>query len=42
VKRRGAKSGTRAAQGADTVAASMLPMEIQIGDRFNDHDFERW
>ena len=40
MKRRGAKSKTRAAQGADTVTASMLPMEIQIGDRFTDHDFE--
>jgi hypothetical protein len=31
---------TRVAQGADTVTASMLPMEIQIADRFTDHDFE--
>ena len=31
---------TRAAHDADTVTASMLPMEIQIGDRFTDHDFE--
>jgi hypothetical protein len=29
-----------AAQSADTVTVSMLPMEIQIGDRFTDHDFE--
>jgi hypothetical protein len=30
----------RAAQGADTVTASMLPMEIQIGDRFTDFEWE--
>jgi hypothetical protein len=35
---RQAKTG--AAKGADTVTASMLPMEIQMGDRFTDHDFE--
>jgi hypothetical protein len=45
VKRKSVKSvprqaRTRAAAGADTVTASMLPMEIQIGDRFTDHDFE--
>ena len=45
MKRKSAESAprpakTRAAQGADTVTASMLPMEIQIGDRFTDHDFE--
>ncbi len=45
MKRKSEKSAprpakTRAAQGADTVMASMLPMEIQIGDRFTDHDFE--
>jgi hypothetical protein len=45
MKRQGVKSAlgqakTRAAQGVDTVTASMLPMEIQIGDRFTDHDFE--
>jgi hypothetical protein len=45
VKRKSVKSvprqaRTRAAPGADTVTASMLPMEIQIGDRFTDHDFE--
>ena len=45
MKRKSGKSAppqaeTRAAQGADTVTASMLPMEIQIGDRFTDHDFE--
>jgi hypothetical protein len=27
-------------QGADSVTTSMLPMEIQIGDRFTDHGFE--
>ena len=31
---------TLAAHDADTVTASMLPMEIQMGDRFTDHDFE--
>jgi hypothetical protein len=45
MKRKSVKSAprqakTRAAQGADTVTASMLPMEIQIGDRFTDDDFE--
>jgi len=30
----------RAAKGADTLTASMLPMEIQIGDRFTDRAFE--
>jgi hypothetical protein len=45
VKRRRVKSAprqakTRAAQGADTVTASLLPMKIQIGDRFTDHT--RW
>jgi hypothetical protein len=45
MKRKSVKSAprqakTRAAQGADTVTASMLPMEIQTGDRFTDHDFE--
>ena len=45
MKRKAVKSAPRqakmrAAQGADTVTASMLPMEIQIGDRFTDHDFE--
>jgi hypothetical protein len=45
VKRKSVKSAprparTRAAQGTDTVTTSVLPMEIQIGDRFTDHDFE--
>ena len=45
MKRKSVKSAprpakTRAAQDADTVTASMLPMEIQIGDRFTDHGFE--
>jgi hypothetical protein len=45
VKRKSVKSAprqakTRAAQGADTVTTSVLSMEIQIGDRFTDHDFE--
>ena len=31
---------TRAVQGADTVTASIFPMEMQVGDRFTDHDFE--
>jgi hypothetical protein len=32
------KPGTPPA--AETGAVSLLPMEIQIGDRFTDHDFE--
>jgi hypothetical protein len=28
------------AKGADTATVSLLPMEIQIGDRFTDEDFE--
>jgi hypothetical protein len=45
MKRKSVKSTPRpaktgAAQGADIVTASMLPMEIQIGDRFTDHEFE--
>jgi hypothetical protein len=31
---------TRAAQAADSATAPVLPMEIKIGDRFTDHDFE--
>lgn len=27
-------------KGADTATLSLLPMEIQIGDRFTDHGFE--
>jgi hypothetical protein len=27
-------------EGTDAVMASMLPMEIQMGDRFTVHDFE--
>jgi hypothetical protein len=42
---RKAKSNNRAAkpgaiQNADAAIVSILPMEIQIGDRFTDHDFE--
>jgi hypothetical protein len=41
VKRKDAKSQQRRARAHDTDAAvSILPMEIQIGDRFTDHDFE--
>jgi hypothetical protein len=29
-----------ASQNADAATVSVLPMEIQIGDRFIDHDFE--
>jgi hypothetical protein len=29
-----------AARDADAATASMLPMEIQVGDRFTDHEFE--
>jgi hypothetical protein len=29
-----------ASQNADAATVSSLPMEIQIGDRFIDHDFE--
>ena len=28
------------AKGGDTTTVELLPMEIQIGDRFIDHDFE--
>ena len=45
VSRKGAKAGPRrpkpaAAQDADAMAVSVLPMELQVGDRFTDHDFE--
>jgi hypothetical protein len=45
VSRKGAKSHKRPAkpsptQNADAATASVLPMEIKIGDRFTDHDFE--
>jgi hypothetical protein len=45
VKRKSVKSAprqakTRPPQGADTVTASMLAMEIQIGDRFTDAEGE--
>jgi hypothetical protein len=41
VKRKDAKSQRHRARAQDTDATvSILPMEIQIGDRFTDHDFE--
>ena len=45
MKRKSAKSAQRqakapAAHDAATATTSMLPMEIQIGDRFTDHGFE--
>ena len=45
MSRKGAKSDKRPAkpdetQNADAATGSVLPMEIQIGDRFTDHDFE--
>jgi hypothetical protein len=41
VKRKDAKSQQRRARAQDTDATvSILPMEIQIGDRFTNHDFE--
>ena len=45
MSRKGAKPHQRpakpnATQRADAATASVLPMEIQIGDRFTDHDFE--
>jgi hypothetical protein len=41
VKRKAARSQQRRAKAEDTDATvSILPMEIQIGDRFTDHDFE--
>jgi hypothetical protein len=45
VKRKAVKAAQRQAKPAASRAAgaasvSMLPMEIQIGDRFTDHDFE--
>jgi hypothetical protein len=42
VKRKDAKSHQRRAKAQDTDATtvSIFPMEIQIGERFTDHDFE--
>jgi hypothetical protein len=45
VKRRDVKSKqrppkARTAQEPDAAIVSLLPMEIQIGNRFTDHDFE--
>ena len=45
MKRKGGRSAPRrakapVAQHADSATDSVLPMEIQIGDRFSDHDFE--
>jgi hypothetical protein len=45
VSRKGAKSAKRRAepnanQNADAVTVSVLPIEIRIGDRITDHDFE--
>jgi hypothetical protein len=45
MKRKSVKSAQReakapAAQDAAKGVASILPMEIQIGDRFTDHDYE--
>jgi hypothetical protein len=45
MSRRAAKAHGRAgkadaSQNADAATVSSLPMEIQIGDRFIDHDFE--
>jgi hypothetical protein len=45
MKRKGVKPQPRqakpkTAEDGDPVTASMLPMAIQIGDRFTDHDFE--
>ena len=45
VKRKAGRSAPRrakapVAQDADTATDSMLPMEIQVGDRFTDHEFE--
>jgi hypothetical protein len=45
VKRKGpgsapATAKRRAVPNTDTVTASLLPMEIQTGDRFTDHGFE--
>ena len=41
MKRKDAKSQQRRARAQDTDATvSILPMEIQIGDQFTDHDFE--
>ena len=41
MKRKDPKSQPRRARAQDADATvSILPMEIQIGDRFTDHDFE--
>jgi hypothetical protein len=45
VSRKGARSHKRVARPsvtheAATATVSVLPMELQIGDRFTDHDFE--
>jgi hypothetical protein len=45
MKRKGTKAEqprakAPAARDADTGTVYLLPMEIQIGDRFTDHDFE--
>ena len=45
MSRKGANSRNRPpkpnpTQSADAATVSVLPMELQIGDRFTDHDFE--
>jgi hypothetical protein len=43
VKRKGVKSEqpeARTAKGEAATTFSLLPMEVQIGDRFTDHEFE--
>jgi hypothetical protein len=45
VSRKGGRPHKRSAkpdsaQNADAETVSVLPMELQIGDRFTDHDFE--
>jgi hypothetical protein len=40
VSRKGAKPRQRRAEPADAATVSLLPMEIQVGDRFMDQDLE--
>jgi hypothetical protein len=39
-KREQEQPGQDSAKGSAATTLSLLPMEIQIGDRFTDHDFE--
>jgi hypothetical protein len=39
-KPRQRRATVNATQSANTATMSVLPMELQVGDRFTDHDFE--